>query len=139
MAAMSTPDPGEGGDLDAVVDVLRAAGAVFAYLHGSVAAGSARPDSDVDVAAHFDGADPPSWEVPVPAGADLLVLDRAPLELAGRVALHGQLLFEDDPPKRVAWEATTRKIYLDERHRAERATADLVAGVRDAVDEQRDG
>jgi uncharacterized protein len=126
-------------DLDEIVAALRGAGAVFAYLHGSVAAGSARPDSDVDVAAHFDGADPAPWEVRVPSRVDLVVLDSAPLALAGRIALHGELLFDDDPPARVAWEATTRKIHLDERHRAERATADLVAGVRRAVEERRDG
>jgi hypothetical protein len=48
---------------------------------------------------------------------DLLVLDAAPLELAGRVALHGRLLFDDDPPARVRWQAQTRLIYLDEEWR----------------------
>ncbi|HIY24395.1 MAG TPA: hypothetical protein H9837_08845 [Candidatus Brachybacterium merdigallinarum] len=41
---------------------------------------------------------------------DLLGLDTAPLELAGRVALDGRLLFEPGPGERVHWEATTRKI-----------------------------
>ncbi len=99
---------------DDLVAALRAAGAVFAFVHGSRAAGTHRPGSDTDVAAWFDGADPPSWEVDVPHGVDLLVLDQAPLELAGRVALHGALLLDDDPPKRVAWQADTRLIYLDE-------------------------
>jgi predicted nucleotidyltransferase len=130
MAGMSDPDTHHRADLDAVVAILREAGAVFAYVHGSVAAGSARPDSDLDIAAHFGGVDPPSWQVAVQGRVDLLVLDHAPLELAGRVALHGELLFEDDPGARVEWEATTRKIYLDEQVRAERATADLVAAVR---------
>lgn len=66
----------------------------------------------------------------LPAGVDLLVLDDAPLELAGRVALHGQLLFELDPGERVAWQAGTRKIYLDERPRIERARADFAAAHR---------
>jgi len=52
---------------------------------------------------------------------DLLVLDGAPLELAGRVATQGRLLFDDDPSARVEWEATTRKIWFDERPRTERA------------------
>jgi len=39
---------------------------------------------------------------------DLLILDRAPLWLAGRVALNGVLLFDDDPPAREAWQADTR-------------------------------
>ena len=45
---------------------------------------------------------------------DLVVLDDAPLWLAGRIALHGRLLFDDAPPERVAWQADTRLIYLDE-------------------------
>ena len=44
----------------------------------------------------------------------MLVLDRAPLDLAGRVAMSGRLLFDDDPLTRVRWEADTRTMYLDE-------------------------
>jgi hypothetical protein len=102
---------------DASITALRRAGASFAFVHGSVAAGTARPGSDLDVAAWWPAAAPPSWDVPVPDGVDLLVLNGAPLELAGRVALHGQLLFDDDPPSRVAWQAQTRLIYLDEEDR----------------------
>ena len=61
---------------------------------------------------------------------DLLVLDTAPLELAGRVALRGQLIFEVDPPVRVAWEATIRKIYLDEQPRIQQARRDFVQARR---------
>ncbi|CAN5626913.1 hypothetical protein BH24ACT11_BH24ACT11_01450 [soil metagenome] len=57
----------------------------------------------------------------LPAGVDLLVLDRAPLELAGRVAQHGRLLFSHDEVARVRWESTTRKIYFDELPRITRA------------------
>ncbi len=107
------------------VDVLRQAGARFAYLHGSRARGAARPDSDIDLAAYF-GADPPqSYDVLLPPGVDLMVLDQAPLELAGRVALSGRLLFDDDTAARVRWEATTRKIYFDERPRMDRAHRDF--------------
>lgn len=103
-------------DLDEVANELRGAGARFAFLHGSRVGGEARPGSDWDVAAWWGrGSDSPgTWEVPVPPGVDLLVLDTAPLELAGRVALWGELLYDDDPPARVRWQATTRKIYLDE-------------------------
>ncbi|CAN5660671.1 hypothetical protein BH18ACT2_BH18ACT2_20380 [soil metagenome] len=99
---------------DALVDALRQAGARFAFVHGSRAAGTARPGSDLDVAAWFGGADPAPWDVVLPGDVDLLVLDRAPLELAGRVALQGALLFDDDPPARVAWQGDTRLQYLDE-------------------------
>lgn len=101
-------------DLDPVVASLREAGARFAFLFGSRAEGRERVNSDTDVAAWW-GTDPPgSWQVAVPEGVDLLVLDTAPLELAGRVALHGVLLFDDDPPARVAWQADTRTVYLDD-------------------------
>ncbi len=104
----------------AIVAALRTAGACFAFLHGSRARGQARPDSDVDVAAYWAGAAPPAWDVPLPDGVDLLVLNGAPLELAGRVALHGELLFDDAPPARVRWQADTRRIYLDEEDRQRR-------------------
>ena len=86
-------------------------------MHGSHVAGSARPESDLDVAAWWPSDPPAPWDVPLPDGVDLLVLNGAPLELAGRVALHGALLFDDDPPARVAWQAQTRLVYLDEEDR----------------------
>jgi predicted nucleotidyltransferase len=100
---------------------LRRAGAVFAFLHGSRSTAAARPDSDVDLAAWWRSAAPESFEVDLPRGVDLLVLNRSPLELAGRVALAGRLVFDDDPAARVRWVATTRKIYDDERPRLLRA------------------
>lgn len=106
---------------------LRAAGVRFAYLHGSRAAGVARQESDVDLAGWFGVSPAPrSWEVDgLPGAVDLLVLDTAPLELAGRVAVYGRLLFDDDPPARVRWEATTRKIWADEAPRREQARKDF--------------
>jgi len=101
---------------DEVAAALRRAGARFAFVHGSRAGGGGtpRPDSDLDVGAWW-GTDPPDpWKVEVPAGVDLLVLDTAPLWLAGRVAMHGRLLFDDDPAARVRWQADTRLVYLDE-------------------------
>lgn len=123
---------GSGGDLrDDAVAALRAAGARFALVHGSRAAGgSPRPDSDLDVAAWWPGLAPASFEVDLPDGVDLLVLNDAPLELAGRVAMHGELLLDDDPPARVRWIATTRKIYADELPRITRAHREFLAAVR---------
>ena len=108
---------------------LGAAGARFAYLHGSQASGRAAAGSDVDVAAWF-GRAVDSWSVALPDGVDLLVLDTAPLELAGRVALHGRLLLEVDPAERVEWEATTRKVYLDELPRRDQARRDFAQARR---------
>lgn len=109
------------------VTALEGVGAVFGYLHGSRATVAHRVDSDIDVAAFF-GADPPqSYDVLLPPPVDLLVLNTAPLELAGRVAATGQLLFERDPAVRVRWEATTRKIYFDELPRIRKAHAEFLA------------
>ena len=104
-----------------VVSALRNAGARFAFLHGSRARGTALAHSDVDVAAWWHDAAPPTFEVLLPTGVDLLVLNGAPLEIAGRVALEGLLLYDDDPPARVHWVAQTRKIYLDEKPRIDRS------------------
>lgn len=99
---------------------LRTAGAAFAFVFGSVASGTDRPGSDLDVAAWWPEEAPAPWDVAVPDGVDLLVLNDAPLELAGRVAMHGRLLFDDDAPARVHWQASTRKVYLDEEERQRR-------------------
>jgi uncharacterized protein len=111
------------------VAVLRQAGARFAYLHGSRAAGHHRADSDIDIAAYFGDRPPNSFDVLLPSGVDLLILDDAPLELAGRVAIGGRLLFDDDPVARVRWEAMTRKIYSDELPRITRAHREFAAAV----------
>lgn len=111
------------------IKALQSRGAVFGYLHGSRAAGSGRADSDIDIAAYFDQAPPPAFEVLLPAGVDLVVLNNAPLEIAGRIALHGKLLFQLDPGARVRWEATTRKIYLDELPRLNRAHREFAEAV----------
>lgn len=111
------------------IEALRRSGAAFAYLHGSQASGAANPQSDVDIAAYFDEPHPEAFEVLLPAGVDLVVLNGAPLELAGRIALQGKLLFERDPSTRVVWEATTRKIYLDELPRLNSAHRDFAEAV----------
>jgi hypothetical protein len=82
------------------------------------------------VAAWWGEGAPATFEVLLPPGVDLLVLDGAPLELAGRVAQDGLLLFDDDPPARVRWVATTRKIYADERPRLERSRREFLERVR---------
>ncbi|MDQ3601810.1 MAG: nucleotidyltransferase domain-containing protein [Actinomycetota bacterium] len=113
-----------------VTDVLRSAGARFALLHGSRAAGTHRPGSDVDVAAWWPGDPPAPFEVSLPTGVDLVVLNGAPLELVGRIALDGALLFDDDPSARVRWVATTRKVFADEQPRLRRSHREFVESVR---------
>lgn len=117
--AVPLPD---GVTVDGLRAALREAGAVFAYVHGSRAAGTHGPSSDLDVATWF-GRAPDAWSVALPAGVDLLVLDTAGLELSGRVAQHGVLLLDDDPPVRVAWQADRSKRYLQDAHRRDELTA----------------
>ncbi len=104
---------------------LREAGVATVYLHGSRVRGTARPDSDADVAvllrpgagvlpllrredlaarlaADLDGAD-----------VDLTVLDEAPLELRARVIREGVVVFRDDEPRRVAFEVDTQSRWFD--------------------------
>jgi hypothetical protein len=70
--------------------------------------------------------------VDLPIGVDLVVLDSAPLWLAGRIAQEGRVLFDDDPPARVRWQADTRLRYLDEipaiRERYRRRRIELARG-----------
>jgi predicted nucleotidyltransferase len=129
-------EPLEAVTADAIA-VLRQAGARFAYLHGSRAAGQHRADSDIDIAAYFGGRPPNSFDVLLPPGVDLLILDDAPLELAGRVAVGGRLLFADDRVSRVRWEAVTRKVYFDELPRITRSHREFAAAVAKSDDEWR--
>lgn len=111
----------EFGDLHPVVAALRGRGAAFGLLFGSRARGDHRAESDTDIAAWWLRDPPASWDVDLPAGVDLVVLNGAPLELAGRIALEGIVVFDDDPAARVRWVADTRKVWLDERPRYQRA------------------
>jgi len=106
---------------DKAIAALRESGALFAYVFGSVARNEDTSESDLDVAALFPEPAPQRFDVVMPSGVDLLVLNSAPLEIKGKIALDGALLFEDDEVARVRWESTTRKVYLDERYRIERS------------------
>ena len=117
-------------ELAAAADALRSAGASFAFVHGSVADGTARDDSDLDIAAWWEHDPPAAFAVDLPPGVDLVVLNVAPLELAGRIAVSGRLLFDTAPEHRVRWQATTRKIYFDELPRLTRAHREFSESVR---------
>lgn len=93
----------------------RSAGAPFALLFGNRPRETTHTTSELDVAAWWPSDPPNPWDLTMPAGVDLVVLDHIPLELAGRIALEGTVLFDDDPGARVRWVADTRKIWLDER------------------------
>lgn len=102
-----------------------------AYLFGSRAAGTARPDSDHDVAVLFAAADPP-LDATVRLAADLATvlgtpvdvvdLDRATLELRGRVAESGRLLHSADETRRVRFEVDARMRWIEFRPVLEETT-----------------
>jgi predicted nucleotidyltransferase len=94
------------------------------YLFGSIARGTAREGSDVDVAVLFDS--PPSRSLGGPrfviedeleralgAPVDLVVLNDAPVDLRARVLRDGRLLVEHDPSARIAFEVRTRNEAFD--------------------------
>ncbi|MGF1661346.1 MAG: nucleotidyltransferase domain-containing protein [Kineosporiaceae bacterium] len=128
-------------DLESAAAVaMAAAGARFALVFGSRAGtdgpgSAARANSDLDVAAWWDGTPPDAWQVPVPAGVDLVVLNRAPLWLAGRAAMWGRPLYIADEAadlQRIDWQVDVRLRYLDElpgiRERYELRRRQLAAG-----------
>jgi uncharacterized protein len=114
-------------DLAELQGVLRRHGVRFAVVFGSHADGTAREDSDLDLAVW---ADQPldDWRLrgALPDIVDLTDLRRAPEPLAGRIALTGQVVLDDDPVQRIRWQASTRKRHLDEAFRRERFRRDFV-------------
>jgi predicted nucleotidyltransferase len=95
-----------------------------AYLFGSVARGTAGPDSDVDVAVlpsfpqpgtlaslHLDleGA----LERTVGRTVQIVALDLAPWDLVHRVLRDGIVVYEGDRRRRIAFEVRARNEYFD--------------------------
>jgi predicted nucleotidyltransferase len=118
-------------DLDAVRATLRHHGVVFALLFGSHATGQAIEGSDVDVAV-WAGKPVDTWALrgALPAEVDLVDLAGAPDGLAGRIALTGLVVLDDDPRARIRWQADSRKRHLDEAFRRDQFRADFVAAHR---------
>ncbi|HVG08750.1 MAG TPA: nucleotidyltransferase domain-containing protein [Thermoanaerobaculia bacterium] len=99
-------------------------GIAAAWLFGSVARGTARPDSDVDVGVLFR-EDPPltlaGYHFDLEADlqellllpVQLVVLNRAPVDLAFRVLRDGKLLVNQDPSRRIRFEVRTHNEYWD--------------------------
>jgi predicted nucleotidyltransferase len=97
---------------------------VAAYLFGSVARGTARSTSDVDVAVLL-AADPPRTLDGLHLGLEgdlerglglpvqLVVLNRAPGDLVHRILRDGVLLVDRDPGARIRFEVRARNVYFD--------------------------
>ena len=107
--------------------VLADAPVLFAYLFGSHARGTAAPDSDVDVAVLLEDSVPPASYLDLslrlageleraarvgPLEA-LVVLNEAPLPLAGRVVREGEVLYSRDEPRRVRYESRVFREFTD--------------------------
>jgi len=98
--------------------------AVAVYLYGSVARGTAGQGSDVDVGLLLEEDPPPTLqglkldlaadlelllEVPV----QLVILNRAPVDLIHRVLRDGELVLERDRSRRIRFEVQKRNEFFD--------------------------
>jgi predicted nucleotidyltransferase len=110
---------------DAVREVLENFDEVrLAYLFGSVAAGTARPASDLDVAVLLTpGAGPTVVDRLIEAlerassrAVDLVDLSLAPPLLAHEVVRQGKLILSRDEDERVEFETRAVARYLDTAH-----------------------
>jgi uncharacterized protein len=127
--------------MDEVLDRLRRAApaafdgepVAFALLFGSQARGTAGPRSDVDVAVHLtaEAADVDHLDLRLRlAGAleqhagvgpvEVVVLDDAPLPLAGRAVQEGQVLYSRDDVLRLRATSLTLRMFHDYQLRDER-------------------
>jgi hypothetical protein len=99
-------------------------GVVAVYLFGSVARGTDRPASDVDLAILYRKRPGPSLaELPLGLEAALearlgrpvqiVPLHAAPVDLVHRVLRDGRLLIDADPSERIRFEVRTRNEYFD--------------------------
>jgi uncharacterized protein len=92
----------------------------FAYLFGSTATGTARPDSDVDVAVSLDSNVPHerrleqslaiARELTTATGLsriEVVVLNDVPLPIKGRIVSEGIVIYSVDEPARVEFESRT--------------------------------
>lgn len=112
-------------DADAIERALgaylesHAEGVYAAYLFGCVARGTARPDSDVDLAVLLDTlAEMPTalqqdLTLLLNRPVDLVVLDGAPPDLIHRVLRDGRVVLDRDRGRRIAFEVRARNHYFD--------------------------
>ena len=104
--------------------VFASHGVAVAYLFGSRADGTASATSDHDIAVLFTAPEP-ALDVTARLGADLATalgtavdvvdLDRATLELRGRVAERSRLVYSADEARRVRFEVDARIRWIEFR------------------------
>ena len=106
---------------------------MFAYLCGSLARGARTPLSDVDIGVYLtEGTDFLEAEVRLlPAisrhlqtdEVDLVILNRAPIALLGRLLSSRRVIFDRDPFLRHRFESRVIREYLDFRKFEQRLLA----------------
>jgi predicted nucleotidyltransferase len=99
-------------------------GVTCAYLYGSTARGEAHAASDIDITVLYT-QDPPATldglefelanklERHLGRPVDLLVLNRASVDLIHRILRDGVLVFDGDPSARIRFEVKARNEYFD--------------------------
>ena len=105
----------------------------FAYLFGSAATGRVGPRSDVDIAIYLSGdTNPHDTRLEAARVAalhlgtdaiDVVVLNTAPLSLAGRVLGSRRVLIDREPFRRHQYESLTARMFHDFRLREHRLLA----------------
>lgn len=102
----------------------RADGIVAVYLYGSQARDTATPASDVDLGILYAASPPASFEgLPLDLEAEIerlvrrpvqiVVLNRAPVDLIQRVLRDGHLLVDRDRAHRIRFEVKARNEFFD--------------------------
>jgi len=109
-------------------------GVEFAYLFGSTATGRRTPRSDVDLAVHLnEHTDSHEARLEIARVAathlgtdaiDVVVLNDAPIALAGRVLTTRRVLVDRNPFARHRYESLTARMFQDFRLREHRILAD---------------
>lgn len=110
---------------------------VFAYLFGSMATGQANPRSDIDIAVYLvESVDRFETRLEIASRVslylgmdrvDVVVLNDAPLSLAGRILQTRQVLLDRDPFLRHRYESITARMFHDFRIREHRILAERAA------------
>ncbi len=129
--------PDTQGRLETLGETLaRCPAVVFGYLFGGAASGRLTPLSDVDVAVDLDeGADPVDARLAMIGAVtkhlgtdevDLVVLNRAPTALVGRILRTRRVIYDRDPFRRHRFESHALREFFDFRIFEQRL---LVAGV----------